>query len=54
MPVILLFIAFSVDIGNWWVHKRHLQLQVDAAALAGGARFSQCFPDFSATSPGMT
>jgi hypothetical protein len=45
MPVILLFIAFSVDIGNWWVHKRHLQLQVDAAALAGGARFSQCVPD---------
>src|SRR5829696_3424603 len=52
MPVILLFIAFSVDIGNWWVHKRHLQLQVDAAALAGGARFEACFPDFSATSPG--
>ena len=47
MPVILLFLAFSVDIGNWWVHKRHLQLQVDAAALAGGARFSQCFPDAS-------
>jgi hypothetical protein len=47
MPVILLFLAFSVDIGNWWVHKRHLQLQVDAAALAGGARFGQCFPDAS-------
>jgi hypothetical protein len=44
-PVLALFLAFSVDIGNWWVHKRHLQLQVDAAALAGGARFSQCFPD---------
>ena len=22
MPVILLFLALSVDIGNWWVHKR--------------------------------
>ena len=34
-----------VDIGNWWVHKRHLQLQVDAAALAGGALFGECFTD---------
>ena len=24
-----------VDVANWWVHKRHLQGQVDAAALAG-------------------
>lgn len=46
-PVLALFIALSVDVGNWWVHKRHLQMQVDAAALAGGARFSQCFPDSS-------
>ena len=44
-PVLALFLALSVDVGNWWVHKRHLQMQVDAAALAGGARFSQCFPD---------
>lgn len=52
VPVVVLFLALTVDIGNWWVHKRHLQLQVDAAALAGGARFSQCFPDFTASSPG--
>ena len=45
MPVVLLFLALSVDIGNWWVHKRHLQLQVDAAALAGGALFGGCFTD---------
>ena len=44
-PVLLLFIALSVDIGNWWVHKRHLQLQVDAAALAGGALLGDCFTD---------
>ena len=25
-----------VDVANWWVHKRHLQTQADAAALAGG------------------
>ena len=34
-----------VDIGNWWVHKRHLQTQVDAAALAGGALLGECFSD---------
>ena len=45
MPVVILFLALSVDIGNWWVHKRHLQLQVDAAALAGGALFGDCFDD---------
>ena len=45
MPVVLLFLSLSVDIGNWWVHKRHLQLQVDAAALAGGALFGECFTD---------
>ena len=44
-PVILLFLAFAVDIGNWWVHKRHLQLQADAAALAGGALLGDCFSD---------
>ncbi len=44
-PVILLFLALSVDIGNWWVHKRHLQLQVDAAALAGGSLLGNCFTD---------
>jgi hypothetical protein len=45
LPVLLLFLALTVDIGNWWVHKRHLQLQVDAAALAGGALFGGCFTD---------
>jgi hypothetical protein len=44
-PILLLFIALSVDIGNWWVHKRHLQLQADAAALAGGALLGDCFSD---------
>jgi len=45
LPVVLLFLTLTVDIGNWWVHKRHLQLQVDAAALAGGALFGKCFID---------
>ena len=45
LPVVLLLISLSVDVGNWWVHKRHLQLQADAAALAGGALFGKCFTD---------
>jgi len=31
-----------VALGNIYVHKRHLQTQVDAAALAGGTKFSGC------------
>jgi hypothetical protein len=30
-------------VGNWYVLKRHLQTQVDAAALAGGPAFTGCF-----------
>jgi Flp pilus assembly protein TadG len=43
LPLILLFGVVSIDVGNWWVHKRHLQTQVDAAALAGGTQFTPCF-----------
>jgi hypothetical protein len=32
---IMLFAAFAIDVGHWWVHKRHLQTQADAGALAG-------------------
>ena len=35
LPVLLLFVTFVIDVGNWFEHKRHLQLQADAAALAG-------------------
>jgi hypothetical protein len=35
--------SVAVDLGNWYVHKRHLQTQVDAAALAGGGLFGLCF-----------
>jgi Putative Flp pilus-assembly TadE/G-like len=40
LPVLVLFIIFVVDVGNWFVHKRHLQLQADAGALAGGGSFT--------------
>ncbi len=43
VPVLLLAFALAIDVGNWFVHKRHLQMQADAAALAGGAHFGDCF-----------
>jgi putative Flp pilus-assembly TadE/G-like protein len=39
LPVLLLFFMFVVDVGNWFMHKRHLQMQADAGALAGGGIF---------------
>jgi hypothetical protein len=38
-PVFLLSGVIAVDISNWNVHKRQLQIQADAGALAGGAAF---------------
>src|SRR5690242_1633257 len=32
-----------VDVGNWFIHRRHLQTQVDAAALAAAGSFNGCF-----------
>ena len=37
MPVLLSFGILAADVGNWYVHKRELQTQADAAALAGAA-----------------
>jgi Flp pilus assembly protein TadG len=34
-PALLGFGVLAVDVGNWYVHKRELQTQADAAALAG-------------------
>jgi hypothetical protein len=41
LAAIILIAAFVVDAANWFEHKRHLQLQADAAALAGGAAFQR-------------
>lgn len=45
LPLILLLGVMTIDIGNWFVHKRHLQTQVDAAVFAGGSQFVGCFVD---------
>jgi hypothetical protein len=39
----LALVTFVIDVGHWYEHKRHLQLQVDAAALGGGGKFAACF-----------
>jgi hypothetical protein len=49
LPVILLISILSVDVGNWFVHKKRLQTLVDAAAFAGGNEFSGCFQDATVT-----
>ena len=37
IPVIFAFGSIVMSVGNWYVLKRHLQTQADAAALAGAA-----------------
>src|SRR5215218_4275224 len=39
LPVLLIVMTFVVDVGNWFVHKRHLQTQADAGALAAAGEF---------------
>jgi len=43
IPVLFALGAIVLDIGNWYVHKRHLQTQVDAAVLAAGPAFVGCY-----------
>jgi hypothetical protein len=45
IPVILTIGSVVVSAGNWYVLKRHLQTQVDSAALAGGQDFLGCGDD---------
>lgn len=40
LTVILGLGAITVDLGSWYTHKRHLQTQADAAALAAGSVWS--------------
>jgi len=39
LPVMVVLGSFVVDVSFWWVHKRHLQVQADAAALAAARNF---------------
>jgi hypothetical protein len=48
MPVVILMASFVIDAGNWFEHKRHLQLQADAGAFSAAALFNGCFGDAGA------
>jgi hypothetical protein len=39
MPVLLSLGLLAADVGNWYVHKRELQTQADAGALAAAAYY---------------
>lgn len=50
LPVIILFGMLVFEVGNWFEHKRHLQMQADAGAFAGGGLFNGCFGNPSTAS----
>jgi hypothetical protein len=39
LPVLIGACGLVIDVGNWFAHKRHLQTQADAGALAGAGKF---------------
>lgn len=39
VPVLVVMLSLVIDFGNWFEHRRHLQLQADASALAGANEF---------------
>jgi Flp pilus assembly protein TadG len=44
LPVILLFVAFGVEVGHWFDYSRNLQNRADAAALAAAVAYGNtCF-----------
>ena len=52
LPLLVILLSFVVDIGAWWVHKRHLQVQADASALAGVRYIQQFCSDAAVDSRG--
>jgi hypothetical protein len=41
LPLMVLMASFVLDVANWFVHKRHLQMQADSAALAGAREWAK-------------
>ena len=50
--LIPVLVWLSYDVAGWRAHRRHIQLQADAAAFAAGDQFGECFADNSTTPPG--
>jgi len=48
LPVAIGAAAFVIDVANGAEHRRHLQLQADAGALAAAQNFNGCFLDANA------
>jgi hypothetical protein len=42
MAASVALVTLVIDAGHWFEHRRHLQLQVDAGALAAGDLFNRC------------
>jgi Putative Flp pilus-assembly TadE/G-like len=42
VPVIIALFIYVIDVDNWMEHKRHLQVQADASALAAANYFQPC------------
>lgn len=42
MASAIALVTFVIDVGHWFEHKRHLQLQTDAGAFGGGGGFNGC------------
>jgi hypothetical protein len=40
LPLLVLFATFVIDVGSWFMHREHLQMQADASALAAGQAFA--------------
>ena len=49
VSLMVILAIFVVDVGNWFEHKRHLQLQADAGALAAAREFAIFSADCDAT-----
>src|SRR3954454_13070733 len=50
LPVIVLFVAFGVEVGHWFDYSRNLQNRADAAALAAGDTYGgTCFGSYTTT-----
>ena len=45
LPVILTIGSVVVSVGDWYVHKKHLQTLADAGVFASGQEFTGCFQD---------
>jgi Flp pilus assembly protein TadG len=43
LPVMLGMGSIVIAVGNWYVHKKHLQTLVDAGALGSGLAFTGCY-----------